>query len=799
VFAIGVVVTLALGIAVNAAMFDVLDRLLLRPPAHVREPSRVIRVYLHTRSGSTEALSTEVSYRRFQELRGSAQNAVDLAAFYEGPVVAGAREAARYVSGALVSGNFWTMLGVRPALGRFFDDATESAFGNELVAVLGHEYWATGFGADSGVIGRSIDVGSRSFMIVGVAPRGFAGVSLSRVDVWLPSRAAPAIFSQLDGDWARGNGFIWLSLVGRIRDGTSAAGAASVLTTSYQRSLELARKKTDVREVGRASVWPAHLERGPERGDGTRVAVWVGAVAVIVMLLACANVANLMLARALRRRGEIAVRVALGASRGRLVRQLLIESVLLAAVSTVAGAVLAVTAGGALRAILLPGVALADAAVVNLRLLAFVSFAGIVACIASGLGPALYASRPDLAGMLNAVTRASTPRAGIRTVLLIGQAAMSTVLLVGAGLFVRSLSQARSTDMGFDAERLLVVRLQLRNRQAAPGDAPRVLREFAERLRSVPGVEGVTTTLQVPFSTSGSVAIAVPGIDSVARFGEFLSNAVGKDYFRTTGTRIIGGRALDNTDRLGSPLVLVVSDSMARVLWPGRSAVGQCVKIGGVDEPCSQVVGVAANIHQYEVRSENALQYWTPEAQSQRLNTGPYAVLVRAANPTTMASAVRRALVDITPPSGLVTVRPLAASIERVVRPWRLGAVMFGVFGAVGLLIAVVGLYSVLAYAVDQRRRELGVRVALGAGTARLAGLVVAQSMTVAGVGIVIGLLAAFLAAPWLRPLLIGVGPRNPAVLTLVSLTLLLAAFAASLIPAWRAARVDPIEVLRTE
>jgi len=760
----------------------------------------VIRVYLHTRSGSRqgEELSTEVSYRRFHELRENALNAVDLAAFYEGSVVAGARETARYVAGTLVSGNFWTMLGVRPVLGRFFDDEPERASGNEFVAVLGYEYWATEFGADSGVIGRSIDVGARSFVIRGVAPRGFAGVGLSRVDVWLPIKAAPAIFSQLDADWTRENGFIWLSLVGRIRGGTSAAGAASILTTAYQRSLELMKRNAAASEVGRASVWPALLERGPERGDQTRVAVWLGAVAVIVMLLACANVANLMLARALRRRSEIALRVALGASRARLIRQLLIESLLLAVAATVAGAALAVTAGSALRAILLPGVALGDTTVGG-RLLVFVSLTGIVACIVSGLGPALYASRPDLAGMLNAVTRASAPRSRVRTALLVGQAAMSTTLLVGAGLFVRSLAQARATDMGFDARQLLVVRLQLRNPQATPGDAPRALREFAERLRSLPGVEGASTTLQVPFGISGSAAIAVPGIESVERFGEFLSNTVGNDYFPTTGTRIIAGRALDDTDRLGSPLAVVVSDSMARVLWPGRNAVGQCVKIGGTDARCSQVVGVAANIHQYDLRTENALQYWMPEAQNQRPNSGPYAVLVRAADPTRMVSAVRQALAPITPPSGIVTIRPLAASIDRVMRPWRLGAVMFGVFGAVGLLIAVVGLYSVLAYAVDQRRRELGVRVALGADAGRLAGLVVAQSMRVAGAGIILGLLAAFLAAPWLRPLLIGVGPRNPAVLTLVSLTLLIAAFAASLIPAWRAARVNPIEVLRAE
>ena len=792
-FTAGVVLTLALGIGANVAMFDVLDRLLLRPPAHVVDPSRIVRVYLHAVENAVEATSTEVSYRRYGELRDAARAAIDLAAIYEGNVVAGTGESARQVRGALVSGNFWATLGVQPAVGQFFRDQPASGPDGDASIVLGHEYWTSAFGGNPDVVGRSVSVGARSFAIVGVAPPEFSGVGLSRVDVWLPANAALAIFRHLGNEWSSQHGFAWLSLVGRLRDGVSEAQAAAALGAAYRFSLETQGRDG---QSARASIWPAQLERGPQRTDATRVALWLGAVAVIVLLLACANVANLMLARGLRRRSEITVRIALGLGRGRLIRQWLLESVLLSGLAAAAGAALAIASGAALRWIILPGVTLADTDV-NGRLLFFSALAAAVACLASGLVPALYASRPDVAGMMTTTTRVAGGRSRLRTALLIGQAAMSTMLLVGAGLFVRSLSMARVTDMGFDADRLLVVRIELRGRDPLPGGSARVLREFADRLRTVPGVEGATTTMQVPFAISGSTDIAVPGVENLQRFGEFRLNGVGDDYFQTTGTRILDGRPLEATDRAGSPLVMVVSESMARALWPGRRAVGQCVQVGGPTSPCSEVVGVAADVHQYEVRPEPALQYWFPESQDQGGNSGAFGVLVRTRAPAALVPVVRQALAPIVPANSFVTVRPVAESIDRAIRPWRLGAVMFSLFGAIGLVIAAIGLYSVLAYVVDQRRREIGVRVALGAVPRRLVGRVVADSVVVTSVGVVVGLIAAWLAAPWLSPLLLGVGPRDPVVLGGVALTLIAAAIAAGLVPGWRAARVDPVQVLR--
>jgi putative ABC transport system permease protein len=795
-FAIGVIATLSLGIAANTAMFDVLDRLLLRPPAHVRDPARVVRVYFHEMDRGAEASVTEVSYRRYREVRGAARDHIDLGGIYQGNVVVGAGEAARLARGGLVTSNFWSMLGVVPALGQFFAEGQEPGPDGDAVVVLGFEYWMTELGGDASALGRMLHIGAGKFQVIGVAPRGFAGVGVARVDFWMPANSARAFFN-LNAAWAGDNSFRWLSLIGRLREDVTAAQAASALGGAYHR-LVAATARATPNARARASIWPVHLERGPERTDGARVAMGLGAVAAIVLLLACANVGNLMLARALRRRSEIAVRVALGVSRRRLVAQLLYESLILATIAAIVGLALAWIGGSLLRTTLMSGATLADATL-NWRLWWFAVVAGFIACLGCGLAPALYSSRPDLAVLVAAAPRSSRRRSRLRTGLLVGQAAMSTTLLVGAGLFVRSLAEARRTDMGFDADRLLVVRLQLRGHEPIPGGAPRLLREFAERLRAVPGVERVATTMQIPFGISGSGEIHVPGIDSIERFGQIHGNPVGQDYFETTGTRIIAGRALTTSDYRERAFVVVVSDSMARALWPRQRALGKCMRIGDEKAPCSEVVGVAANIHQYDVRPEPSLQYWFTDVRARGDHDGPYAVMVRARAPLAMIATVREALTPITPANGFVTIRPITESIERVTRPWRLGAVMFGLFGAIGLVIAAVGLYSVLAYSVDQRRRELGIRVALGAAASRVVGMVVAEGLAVTAAGIAIGLGIALLAGPRLEHLLIGVSPRDAGVLGFVVGALAITAAAASLVPAWRAAHVDPALALRAE
>jgi putative ABC transport system permease protein len=795
-FTASVVVTLGLGLGANAAMFGLLDRLLLRPPAHVREAEQVRRVYLHIPDGTREALVTEVSYRRLTELQQGASGAIDLAGVVQTPFVAGEGEEAREIRGALASPNFFPMLGVRPHLGRFPLEGPEGA--GDLV--LGFEWWRSAHGSDSTVIGRAIRIGTGSFTVVGVAPEAFTGIEINQVDAWLPALAAGAIWTHLPPEWPNEHSFSWLSLAGRLRDGASPAQAEELIGVAYRRSLET-HGGPDAVGASRsgARLYPVLLQRGPERNDDTKVAIWLGVVAFIVLLLACTNVANLLLARAVDRQGEVAVRLALGAGRSRLVRQLLMETAILAAAGAVAGVVLAQLTERALRVSVLGGVGIADGGL-NGRTIAFATVMAILACALSGLWPSWFTTRTDLRAMLTAAGRGIRRSSRFRTTLLVSQTALSTVLLIGAGLFVRSLLTAQSTRLGYDADRLIIMTLRNRSTEPLPGGTSAVYRELAVRARALPEVVAAATTMQVPFAISGNTHLAVPGIDSVERLGNFRINGVGDGYFETAGTRIIRGRALTTDDRKGTPLVMVVSDSMARTLWPGRDAIGQCVKVGGPTFPCSEVVGVAENVQQYEIRQESSLQYWFPESQEQGNNSGAFGVLVRVdGDPVQLAPALRRALLPTLPGTIHLTVRPLGTSVQRAMRPWRLGATMFTAFGALGLLIATVGLFSALAYAVSQRRREFGVRVALGARSSRIVRMVLGQGLRLAIAGVAIGVAIALAAGGRLAPLLLGVGPRDPLVTIGVAVALGLTAMIAGLIPAWRASRVDPADALRSE
>ena len=799
-FAASVIITLGLGIGANAAMFGLLDRLLLRPPDHVRDAGDVRRVYLTQPDGNSEITLTETSYRRVMELREGAADAIDLAAISSNPFVAGDGEDAREIRGAIVTPNFFGMVGVRPHLGRFFAGPEIGPDGPAEV-VLGYDWWRSSHGADSAVLGKVIRIGTGRFTVVGVAPRAFTGVDITQVDAWIPALSARSIWTHLGPEWTSQHNFGWMNLVGRLQNGVSEAQAAERLAAAFRQTRERQGSNIPPAEIARsgARLYPLLLQRGPERNDSTRVALWLGAVALIVLLLACSNVANMLLARAIDRQGEMAVRVALGVNRGRLVRQLMVETGVLVLAGVGVGLLFARLTSSALRASLLAGAEVTGNAVDG-RTIAFAVVLGLAACLVSGFGPAWSASRTDVRTMLGAPGRGATRRSPFRSSLLVAQTALSTILLIGAGLFVRSLMAAQDTRLGYDADRLVLMTLRNRSPDPVPGGMSAFYRELAVNARGLPGVTSATTTMQVPFSISGNTTIEVPGIDSVERLGSFLLNGVGHGYFETMGTRILRGRALNDDDRMGSPLVMVVSDSMARTLWPGQDAVGKCVKVGGATAPCSDVVGVAENVHQYEIRQEESLQYWFPESQQQGGNSGAFGVLVRTdGDPARLAPALRSALLPALPSSLHLTVRPLGTSVDRAMQPWRLGATMFGAFGALGLLIATMGLFSALAYAVNQRRREFGVRVALGARTSGIVSMVLGQGLRLVMIGLVLGVAVTFAAGGRLAPLLMGVGPRDPLVTIGVALALGLTAIAAGVIPAWRAARVDPSDALRND
>ncbi|HKG90738.1 MAG TPA: ABC transporter permease [Gemmatimonadaceae bacterium] len=801
-FALVVVLTLALGVGANATMFGIVDRLLLRPPAHARDADRLARIYI-TRilPGMGEFTASNTSYPDYVVLRDSVPSFAGAAAFFTINQTLGRGAAAEQIHTSAVTGNFFALVGVRPALGRFLlpdDDRPAAA----PAAVIGHAFWRRHFGGAPDALGKVLLIGKRSYTVVGVAPAGFTGVELGAIDAWVPT----AIWASDAGDagWATTRNMRWIKVVTRLKPGATHERASVEATEVYRRAQPPDRRAELKATVAVASIIAA---RTPEtlRSQNATVAAWLGGVSVVVLLIACANVANLLLARATRRRREIAVRIALGIGRARLAGQLLVEGLLLATLGTAAGLALARWGGDAARAVLLPEVAWADAAPVDLRTLAFAAAAAVATGLLIGLAPMLQTARPGLVGALKAGAREGAyQKSRLRSTLLVAQAALSVVLLVGAGLFVRSLRNVAGLDMGFDPRRVMVVMLDLPSAGYKREGVEAFYQRAEERVSALPGVERASVAATTPFYSSAATDLRAEGWDSLPSFkgGSPTINAVSWDYFETMGTRIVRGRGFAEGDREGAPRVAVVNETMARTLWPGKEPLGKCLHIGEEGKgPCVQVAGVARDMRRDRLREDEALQYYVPLEQK-TWSVGMRALFVRArggeATPA-LAAEVRRAVQSLAPSLPYAEVKPLQELIDPHVRPWRLGATMFGAFGVLALVIAAVGLYSVIAYTVAQRTHELGVRVALGARTGHVLRLVVGEGMRVAVAGIALGALGALAGGRFVAPLLFDVSPHDPLVFGGVTLTLLAVAVAASLIPARRAARVDPAVALRTE
>jgi predicted permease len=798
-----VVLTLGLGIGANAAMFGIVDRLLLRGPEHVVEPGRVVRVYMTTRSAEgRERTESAAGYVLYASLRDHARAFERVAAYAERNAITRRGVDASELRVAQVTWDFFPLLGVRPSLGRFFGPDEDRPPQGENVVVLDRGYWQRTFGADSGVLGRTLDIDGLPYTIIGVAPNGFTGAELERRDAWVPMSVRAW---QPTPDWPTTWNASWLEIIGRLKPGVTPRQAGVDATVAHRR----AYAGDPDYSVARAKLSVAPLRYTREGKESTEVAIsrWLVGVAVVVLLVACANAGNLALARVLRRRREVAVHLALGISRGRLVRLLLAESVLLSLAGGAAGLLLTLVGGRFIRDVLLPDV-LWTGSPVDVRVLAATAVAALTTGILVGLIPALQGSRPDLTAALKAGGReGGVQRSHLRTALTVTQAAFSVVLLVGAGLFVRSLSNIRAMRIGIEPDRVLVVHARwpsdagLRPEEAERLGARRkaFYERALERFRQLPGIEHASVTVGSPFGSSYIVGLAVAGRDSLPRLpggGPWVS-AVTSDYFRTVGTRVLRGRVFTPADGPTSARVAVVNETMARTLWPDGSAIGRCLLLNNA--PCSRVVGVVEDARRRQlIREEPAMQYYIPFGQEGGL--GGTTLLVRpAGDAAKVIGTVRRELQRLESGVRYVDVQTLRDVIDPQVRPWRLGATMFTAFGALALLVAAIGLYSLIAYLVAQRTHELGVRIALGARAPDIARLVMSRGIAPAMAGLVLGVALALALGRFVEPLLFQTSPRDLGVFVVVTATLLAFAVLASLIPTWRATRVDPLTALRVE
>jgi predicted permease len=803
VLAVAAVLTLGLGIGANSAMFGVVDRLFFRPPALVKDPARVRAVdfaFTSTTFGSfTSPLGT---YPRLVDFQKRARSFSSVAAYAGHQFSLGTGERSLNVDAMLVSAQFFTLTGIHPALGRFFTDSENSAAQATHVAVLSNEFWHRQFGAAPAVLGTTLQLGRGTYTVIGVAPAGFAGVEMHIPDVWLAMGAAAP--EALWRNVLTCDGCYWFGgVVGRLAPGVSVAQAAAEATALYRNYVPAKGKPQASDSTATARLSSLNQAMVGEGSTGP-LSIWLAAVCGIVLLIACANVANLLLARAVKRRREVALRVALGSSRGRLIRQLYVESGLLAVLGGGGAVLVTLWAAPVLRAAIIENANAAD--IIDTRVLMFTGLAVIVTAMLAGLAPALHAVTPDLSGALKSGAREGHfQRSFTRTGLLVGQVALTLVLLTGAGLFVATLRHVQGLRLGFDADRLIVSSVDLDGMGLKKPAIMSLYQRIRDRTLLVPGVTSASLSIGTPFRASWAVGLKVPGHDSVpsvATGGPYI-DAVTPEYFRTMGTAIRQGRAFTDADSWGAERVAIVNETMAKMLWPGESALGKCLLIGGEKTAtCSTVVGVAEATRRNDVREEVNLQYYVPMAQSDSLfrGDGPSSLIVRTAGPSDRYEASVRHAIQATDASlPFPSVDPMPRLFANRLRPWRLGSSLFSLFGGLGLLLSAIGLYGVLSYMVSQRTSELGIRVALGAARRDLLTLVVSQGLKVTAIGLAIGVVGSLIAGKALGSLLYGVSPHDPAVLALVTLILVIVATLASYFPALRATRVDPMVALRYE
>jgi predicted permease len=814
-FTLVVVLTFALGLGVNAAMFGLVDRLLLSGPAHVRAPAELVRIYRTVNSASGDANTTSLSsYAQFTAIRERAQLLADVGGYDVGERALGRGADAELLQVGSVTAGFLESLGVRPLLGRFFTPAEDEPGDSRRVAVIGYEYWQNRLGGSRAVLGRDVVIDGDVYAVIGVTPGGFTGVGQRLVSAWVPMSSRS---SGLGRDWKSNWESRWFYIIGRLRPGATPDAVGAEATAIFRSGYV-----GPDRHEAAARLWVAPLRHDDEGNEPMQASVarWLWGIAVIVLLIACANIANLQLARSARRRRELAVRLALGISRAGLVRLLLGQSVVLALAGAAFGLVAAHWGGGIVRSLLLPDVDWSGSTV-TLRVFLFTASVACVVGLATALLPAMHAARTDLNTALKSGARSVGGIATrTRSALTIAQTALSVVLLIGAGLFLRSLDNVRSIDLGFDADEVIAVTIPWSPmdevpRAARPAEEERryaALDALFQRVAAMPDVQSASLSQWSPLYSTMRVTLRVAGWDSVPALrggGPYLST-VSSRYFETVGTTLLRGRVFTPADAAQTEPVAIVNETMAGTLWPTRDALGACLYVGSGNVPCARIVGVVEDAHRFQIREDPAMQYYLPLGQERQLSgsfrlakdrgsDGPTLLLRTKPGARLQHSVVRDIVADEMPNPGYIDIARLQDVIDPQVQPWRMGASLFGLFGVLALLIAGIGLYSVIAYMVMSRSNELAMRKALGARTHDLLRLVMGQGTVLAIIAVAVGVLPALLLSRVVRPLLFETSPHDPFTYFITITVLLITALAASLIPALRAARLEPASVLRNE
>jgi len=816
-FTLVVAATLALGIGANTAIFGLVDALLLRPLPIVKAPNQLVMLVRGEGRGPT------LSYPDFKVLRERNEVLSDLALYTQAPISFGNNVRSEVVLGAMVSGNYFDVLGINPTFGRAFLPEEDRTPGTHPVVVLSHSFWQSRFNSDRRLVGQPIILNNQRFTVVGIAPAGFDGESPPmKVSLWIPVMMTAAMrwesresesrhdppSNRLDENFGA---------IGRLKQGVSVTEAQAALEM-INRQLEQSNPPPPGQRFDPNNdrslrlISPQGIVLGAIRQMAVTSSRLAGASVLTVLLIACANVANLLMARAARRRKEVAVRLALGATRWRLVRQLLTESVLLALVGATAGLILAFWINQLLMAFkppFPPPFTFSLDLSFDVRTFGFTFLLAVATGVLFGLIPALQASRPNVLPALKDESNAEAPHVrwfNFRNALVITQVALSLALLISTGLFLRTLRYARQIDLGFNPDQVLAVSFNLKLQGYDEAKGREFYERIVERLERLPGVQTASVANLLPLGFMWLSTPVVPEDREVPSNERIFAGgvSVGSKYFETIGTPLLRGRDFTAQDTIKSPQVAIVSEKLARSLWPEikdpGEALGKRLRVGRSDLISCEVVGVAKDSRN---NIFNRLDR-EPEPTLYRPFTQNYSALasliVRTdGDPRGLISAVRRevaALDENLPPQDL---QPLSETVSLASWSARTGAAVLGVFGVLGLVLAAIGIYGVMSYSVSQRTREIGLRMALGAETRDVIKMIVKQGMGLTLIGAIIGLLLAAAVTRLLASLLYGVTATDPVTFGGVVLFVIGIAVLACYLPARRATKVDPMMALRCE
>jgi predicted permease len=788
-FALAAVLSVALGAGANTTVFTLLNAVLLRP-LPVEDPGRLVALFTVDAHNPGNLFC---SYPNYKDYRDRNQVFSSLLLYSAVSVNLTGRGDPQSLVGEIVSGNYFPTLGVRMALGRSFTPEEDSVPDANPVAVIGYDLWMRQFGGDRQLIGRALELNGRAYAIVGVAPRGFQGLdTLAAGQVWVPMMMYRRIYPY--PAWVDQRRALLFPVVGRLKPGISlrqAEASLGILVSDLER--EYPRDNRDRRvklmSVTEAAISPAN------RPTIARAGAALGIVATLVLLIACCNVANLLLARGAARGKEISVRLAMGASRWRLVRQLLIESTVLALLGGATGLLFARWARDILWSMRPPVLAFSAVRLnLDFRVLGYALAVSLAASLLFGLAPALRVTRTDLACDLKERAGPAPSSHTARSVLVVAQVALSLVALIGAGLFVRSLSNATRVDLGFTPERLGTLAFDVADWNYEEDRGREFDRRVLESAAAVPGVAAAALAKDPPFKVSLARTVLLPGRESGG--GRFtLTSLIGPGYLRTTGIPLLAGRDFGPLDGRDAVRVAIVNEAAAAYYWPGENTLGKRMRFYG-DERLAEVVGVARNANYQTVGEPPQALIYLPLTQNYSADAVLY-IRARGDQATTL-TAVRRAVQPLDRNLRLET-----ETVDRTIRQalWapRLTGLLLGAFGLLAGLLSTIGIYGVVSYSVSQRTREIGVRMALGAKPRDVQLGVIREGLRLVGAGVVAGLGIALVATRGIQSLLLATSARDAVTFVTVPIFLTLVGLAACWLPALRATRIDPSTALRDE